>query len=132
MFKISDAFGKVNEREEKLPEGAYDATVVAAAAYEDDPEKVPVLRLRLNVDVGESTRYITHWLRVGETSRALKFFFNQLEALGIDKQWIKNHPDAGLTMIAQYITDQCPDVILGAEKYEWKGEVRTQYYLNKR
>lgn len=132
MFNVSDAFAMKNKGIQKLPEGSYDATVVAAAAYEDDPEKKPVIRLRLNVDVDGSTQYVTHWLSVSETSRGLSFFFGQLAILGIDKRWIKNHPDAGLTAVAQAITEECPDVILTSENYEWKGEIRTQYRLNKR
>lgn len=132
MFNVSDAFDMKNKEIQKLPEGSYDATVVAATAYEDDPEKKPVLRLRLNVDVNKSTQYITYWLRVSETSRALAFFFSQLAILGIDKRWIKNHPDAGLTAVAQFIAEECPDVVLTSENYEWNGEIRTQYRLNKR
>lgn len=132
MFNVSDAFEMKSQGIQKLPEGEYDATVVSAVAYEDDPEKKPVIRMRLNVDVGGSTQYVTHWLRAGETPRALAFFFGQLAILGIDKRWIKNHPDAGLTAVAQFITSECPDVILKSESYEWNGEIRTQYRLNKR
>ena len=132
MFNVTEAFAMKNKGIQKLPEGSYDATVVSATAYEDDPEKKHVIRMRLNVDVNGSTQYVTHWLRAGETPRALAFFFGQLEILGVDKRWIKNHSDAGLTAVAQCITDECPDVILTSENYEWNGEIRTQYRLNKR